>query len=58
MEPLKWCERMIDWFFNLFDRRTDQEKLNESFEYKKQMCIKAQESNICSKDCQSCVWRG
>ena len=47
-------EKIIYWFTHLFFNKKNKE--NNSNEIKIEMCKRALQSNICSHNCDACVW--
>lgn len=49
-------EKILDWIFSKFDKRTKEEKEVEDNRTKIEMCHKAIQSKVCPHYCENCAW--
>ena len=47
---------IIKNFICHFKKKNEEKAKKESNKLKRQMCLSAQMSKVCSRDCESCAW--
>jgi hypothetical protein len=47
---------IIKNFIGYFRKKNELKAKRESDKLKRQMCISATQSNVCSRNCESCAW--